>query len=104
MVTDFSAPHFLVTDFFVAREHASDIHLGTCGSQNHNGTDHCVKLAVEADASCQVQIHATPLTTTILGYHPYLHRQHHYTVTCNLEFAICVACLNLFLIGAKEMA
>ena len=49
----FFRPSFLVTDFFVAREHASDAHLGTCGSQNHKGTDHCVKLAVEADASCQ---------------------------------------------------
>ena len=49
----FFRPSFLVTDFFVAREHASDVHLGTCGSQNHNGTDHCVKLAVETDASCQ---------------------------------------------------
>ena len=44
---------FLVTGFFVAREHASDIHLGACGSQNHNGTDHGVKVAVKTDVSCQ---------------------------------------------------
>ena len=49
----------------------------------------------------KLQIHATLLTTTMPGYNPYLHRQHHCTVTCNLEFAICVACLKLFLIGAK---
>ena len=40
-------------DFFVAREHASDVHLGAFGSQNHNGTDNFVKFAVEADASCK---------------------------------------------------
>ena len=36
------------------------------------------------------------------GYHPHLHRQHHCTPTCNLESAICFACLNWFAIGAKN--
>ena len=60
-VTDFSAL-VLVTDFFVARGHASDVHLGTFGSQNQNGTDHWVKPA-------KIQVCTTPLTITMPGYH-----------------------------------
>ena len=48
----FFRPSFLVTDFSVAREHGSDVHLGVFGSQSHNGTDHWVKLAVKTAASC----------------------------------------------------
>ena len=49
----FFRPLFLATDFFVARKHASDVHQGAFVSQNHNGTDHWVRFAVQADASCQ---------------------------------------------------
>ena len=48
----FHCPLFLVTDCFVAVLHASQVHLGAVGSQNHNGTDHWVKLVVKTDASC----------------------------------------------------
>ena len=52
MMTDCSTPVF-GDGFFVAREYASDVHLGTSGSPNHKGTDHWLKLAVQANASCQ---------------------------------------------------
>ena len=49
----FLRPLFLATGFFVAREHASDVRLAPLVSQNQNRTDHWVRLAVQADASCQ---------------------------------------------------
>ena len=50
----------------------------------------------------KVQTHATPLKITAPGYHPHVHRQHHCTVTCNLESAIYFAFLNWFAIGAEN--
>ena len=87
----------------MAHAHASDVHLGAFVSQNHNGTDHWIRLAVQADVSSQVQTHATPLTVTMLLYHPHPHWQHHGIMACNLESAICVAMLYWFLNWAREM-
>ena len=52
----------------------------------------------------KIQTDATSLTITILVYHPHPHWQHHGVVTCNLESAVCVAMLDWFLIGARQMA
>ena len=38
-------PSFFGDGLFAAHEHASDVHLGTCGSQSHKGTDHWLNLA-----------------------------------------------------------
>ena len=87
----------------MARKHASDVHLGAFGSQNHDGTDHRVKLAAKTDAYYQSSDAGNTIDNHNAGYHPLPHRQHHCTVTCHLESAICGAFLNWFLIGAKEM-
>ena len=83
----------------MAREHASEhalVHKTTMGQIILSNS--LLKQMLPA----KVQTHATPLKITTPGYHPHLHRQHHCTVTCNLESAIYFAFLNWFAIGAKN--
>ena len=84
----FLRPLFLATDFFVAREHASHVHLGAFVSQNHSGTDHWVRLAVQADASCQDSDTCNTIDNHNAGVSPSASLTTSWR--CNLQPRVCV--------------
>ena len=102
IVTDFSVPHFWwrVSSWRASMPSTSIwvpvVHKTTMGQIVGSN------LLLKPMRPAKIQIHATPLKLTMSVYHPHLHRQHHCTVTCSLESAICVGFLDWFLIGAKK--
>ena len=92
----FLRPLFLATDFFVAREHASHVHLGAFVSQNHSGTDHWVRLAVQADASCQTSDTCNTIDNHNAGVSPLASLTTSWR--CNLQPRVCHLCCNANLV------
>ena len=98
----FSRSLFLVTGFFVAREHPSDIHLGAFGSQNHNGTEHWAKLGLKPiDTRNTIDNRNAGVFNTLLPLSSLTT-----SLRCNLHPRVCHLCCTskLVLSGAKVRA
>ena len=92
----------MVTDVVMAHKHAPGVSLGAFGSQNLNGTDHWVRVAVRTDASCQSSDICNTKDNHNAGIALILDQQHHYAVANNLDSAICVAMLDKLLFLDKR--
>ena len=80
----------------MARERASDVHLVAFLSQNHDGTDHWIKLAVATDASCQ----SSDTCHTIDNHNAGISPSSSLTTSlrCNLPPRVCHLCCNAKLV------
>ena len=93
----FFRPLFLATDFFLAREHASDVHLGAFVSQNPKWDRSLGQtLLFKPDASCQ----SSDTCNTIDNHNTGVSPSSSLTTSwrCNMQPRVCHLCCNAKLV------